>query len=99
MSHSSPFSDLLKATINLQKKLGPSSDFHERRDFPALKAAVLEVEGVIKRAADEPSFIGDMQQIDKDWEYGHKGILKEAVHRRKPQKPKLVIDPEDRMYL
>ena len=58
----------------------------------------MEVEGVIKRAADEPSFIGDMQQIDKDWEYGHKGIVKEAVHGKRIQKPKLAIDPEDRMY-
>jgi hypothetical protein len=60
---------------------------------------VLEVEGVIKQAAGDSSFIAVMRQIDKDWEYGRKGIVKEAVHGKKFQKPKLVIDPEDRMYL
>ena len=91
------FSGLLKAVINLQKKLGPPSDLHECRDLLALKAAVLEVGGVIEQAAGEPSFTAVMRQIDEDWEYGHKGIVKEAVHKR-ILKPKLVIDPEDRMY-
>ena len=57
-----------------------------------------EVEGIIERAAGELSFVAVMRQIDTDWEHGRKGIVKEAVHRKKPQKPKLVIDPEDRMY-
>jgi len=94
-----PFSGLLKAVISLQKKLGPSSDFHERRDVLALKAAVLEVEGVIERTAGDLSFIAVRRRIDQDWETGRKGILKEAVqHRKKIQRPTLVIDPEDRMY-
>ena len=60
---------------------------------------MLEVEGVVRRAAGDPSFITTMNQIDKDWEYGHKGIVKEAVHGKKLQRPRLVIDPEDRVYL
>lgn len=60
---------------------------------------MLKVGGVIERVAGEPSFIAAMKQIDEDWEYGHKGIVREAVHGKRIQKPKLVIDPEDRMYL
>ena len=59
---------------------------------------MLEVGGVIERAAGEPSFTAVMRQIDEDWEFGHKGIVKEAVHGKRIQKPKLAIDPEDRMY-
>lgn len=93
------FSGLLKAVIDLQEKLGPLSDLHERRDVPALKAAVLEVGGVIEQAAGEPSFTAVVKQIDEDWKHGHKGIVREAAHGKRIQKPKLVIDPEDRMYL
>jgi hypothetical protein len=60
---------------------------------------VLEVGRVIERAAGDSSFVAIMEQIDKDWGYGYKGIVREAVHGKKTQKPKLVIDPEDRMYL
>ncbi|KAF9647525.1 hypothetical protein BDM02DRAFT_3187952 [Thelephora ganbajun] len=98
MESQARYRGLLKAVISLQKKLGPSSDFHERRDLLALKAAVLEVQEVIERAAGDLSFIAAMKEIDQDWEHGRKGILKEAVHR-KIQKPKLVIDPEDYLYL
>jgi len=84
--------------INLQKELGPLSDLHERHDILALKAAVLEVGGVIERVAGEPTFTAVMRQIDEDWECGHKGIMKEAVHRKRIQKPRLVIDSEDHMY-
>jgi len=64
----------------------------------ALKAAVLQVEGVVERAAGDSSLAAAKRRIDQDWGHGRKGILKEAVHGRKIQKPKLVIDPEDRMY-
>ena len=93
-----PFSGLLKAVIDLQEKLGPLSNLHERRDILTLKAAVLEVGGVIEQVAGEPSFTAVMKQIDEDWEHGYKGIVREAVHGKRIQKPKLVIDPEDRMY-
>jgi hypothetical protein len=59
---------------------------------------VLEVQKVIERVASDPLFVKPMKQIGEDWEHGRKGILKEAVHRKKVQKPKLVIDPEDRMF-
>jgi hypothetical protein len=59
---------------------------------------VLEVQKVIEQATSNSSFVTDMKQIGQDWEYGQKGILKEAVHGRMVQKPKLVIDPEDYMY-
>lgn len=54
---------------------------------------------MIERAAGEPSFIGVMRQIREDRGYGYKGIVKEAAHGKRTQKPQLVIDPEDRMYL
>lgn len=91
------YSGFLKSIINLQKKLGPPSDLHEHRDLQALKAAVLEVQKVIERVANDPSFIATTKQIGQDWGYGRKGILQETVHR-KILKPKLVIDPEDRMF-
>ena len=61
---------------------------------------MLEVQKVIKRASSEsdPSFLEATRQIGQDWEHGRKGILKEAVHRKKVQKPMLVVDPEDRMF-
>jgi len=59
---------------------------------------VLEVEGVIERAAGDSSFIAVRKRIDQDWENGRKGILKETVHGKKIRRPTLVIDPEDRMY-
>ena len=60
---------------------------------------MLEVEGVIERAAvGGSSFIAVKKQIERDWEYGRKGILKEAAQGKRVQKPKLFIDPEDYMY-
>lgn len=93
-------SGLLKAIINLQKKLAPSSNFHERQDLRGLKAAVLEVQKVIERAIKDKDsvFVSDMKRIGKDWDLGRRGILEEAVQRKKVQKPKLAIDPEDRMF-
>ena len=59
---------------------------------------MLKVQDVIEQIARDSSFIAVREQIGQDWERGHKGILKDAV-QRKVQKPKLVLDPEDRMYL
>ena len=59
---------------------------------------MLKVQDVIEQIARDSSFIAVRKRIGQDWERGHKGILKDAV-QRKVQKPKLVLDPEDRMYL
>lgn len=54
---------------------------------------------MIERAAvGGSSFIAVKKQIERDWEYGRKGILKEAAQGKRVQKPKLFIDPEDYMY-
>lgn len=75
-------SGLLKAIIDLRKKLAPSSNFHERQDLRALKAAVLEVQMVIEQAAKDSFFVSDMKRIGQDWDLGRKGILEEAMHRK-----------------
>lgn len=59
---------------------------------------MLEVQKVIERVSSDSWFVADMKQIRQDWEHGRKGILEEAVHRKKVEKPKLVVDPEDRMF-
>ena len=70
------------------------------RDLPVLKAAVSEGQKVIKRAAGNSLFVTGMKKVEQDWwEHGRKGILEEAVQRKRVQKPKLVIDPEDRIVL
>lgn len=59
---------------------------------------MLEVQKVIERVTSDSFFVAAMKKIGQDWEYGRKGILKEAMYKKKVQKPKLVVDPEDRMF-
>ena len=88
--------------MELQTKLGHLSPFHNDRDVPALKAAVLEVGRLIDRLSEFPGnpATKTKERIKEDWELGWDGIVKEPVKCRKVvQKPELTLDEEDLLYL
>ena len=93
-------SDLQKATVELQAKLGHSSSLHEHPNVPALKAAVLEVGRLIDRLSEfsGPAAMKTKERIKEDWKLGWDGIVKGPAGARKLQRPKLTLDEEDRMY-
>lgn len=93
-------SDLQRATVELQTKLGHSSPFHNDRNVLALKAAVLEVERLIGRLSEFPGNASTKtkDRIKEDWQLGWDGIVKESFKGRKVQKPKLNLDEEDLLY-
>ena len=68
----------------LQAKLGHSSSFHSHRNVSALKAAVLEVEGLIGRLSEfsGPAATRVNEQIEEDWKIGWDGIVKGTVGAR-----------------
>ena len=97
-----PSSKLLKKTVALQKKLSPSSDFHDGRSVANLQHAVLEVKSVVESLDDIPGAIEIKDKIKKRWNRGWKWILEEQGSRakgKKAEKPKLLLDREDLMYL
>ena len=94
------YSDLQRAIVELQTKLGYSSSLHERRDVLALKAAVLELERLIGRLSEfpGPAAMKTKERIKEDWKLGWDGIAKEPVRTRKVQRPELTLDEEDILY-
>ena len=97
-----PPSKLLKKTIALQKKLSPSSKFHERRSESDLQRAVLEVKDVVESLDNIPGSAGTRNKIEKCWNRGWKWIFEKQGRRakgKKVEKPKLVLDREDLLYL
>jgi len=95
-------SKLLKKTIALQKKLSPSSDFHEKKIVGDLQDAVQEAKAVVESLDNIPGSIGTRNQIKKRWDRGWKWIFEKQGSRakgKKAEKPKLVIDPEDLLYM
>jgi len=95
-------SKLLKETIALQKKLSPSSKFHEERSVRDLQRAVLEVKAVVESLDNIPESIGTRNKIEKHWNRGWKWIFEKQGRKtkgRKAEKPKLVLDREDLLYL
>ena len=97
-----PLSKLLKKTITLQKKLSPSSKFHKERSVSDLQHAVGEVKAVVESLDDIPGSIGTRNQIRKCWDRGSKWIFEEQGSRargKKAEKPELVLDREDLLYL
>ena len=97
-----PSSKLLKKTVALQKKLSPSSEFHEERSVDDLQRAVMEVKAIVDSLDDIPGSIWTRNQIKKRWDRGWKWILEKQGSRakgKKTEKPKLVLDREDLMYL
>ena len=91
------YSDLQRATVDLQMKLGHLSSLHEHRNVSALKAAVLEVERLIGRLSEfsGPAAMKTKERIKEDWKLGWDGIVKGPARTRKVQKPKLTLDEED----
>jgi len=69
------FSKLLKQMIALQKKLHPSSKFHERQSVNDLQDAVLEVEVIVEGLDGIPGSTGTRNQIKGRWDRGRKWIL------------------------
>lgn len=95
-------SKLLKQTIALQKKLSPSSEFHKERSVSNLQRAVLDVKAVVESLDHIPESIGTKNQIEKRWDRGYKWIFEKQGTRakgKKAEKPKLVLDREDLLYL
>ena len=93
-------SELLKKTIALQKKLDPSSNFHEGRSVSELRRVVLEVKDVVESLDNIPESIGTKNQIKRRWDRGYRWIFEEGgrVKGKKAEKPKLVLDREDLLY-
>ena len=94
-------SDLQKATVELKTRLGHSSPFHENRNVPALKAAVLEVEKLIDWLSEFTGTVAvkTKERIGADWKLGWDGIVKEPARGRRLQRPEVNLDEEDRLYL
>jgi hypothetical protein len=95
-------SKLLKKTIALLKKLSPSSKFHEGRSVNDLQDAVLEVKTVVESLDDITGSIGTRNKIKMRWNRGSKWIFERHGSRakgKKAEKPKLVLDREDLLYL
>ena len=95
-------SKLLMKTNELQKKLSPSSKFHEGRSVSNLQDAVQEVKAVMESLDNIPGLIGTRDQIQKRWDRGRKWIFEKQGSRtkgKKAEKPKLVLDHEDLLYL
>lgn len=94
-------SGLLKRTIELQKKLAPSSKFHEEKSVSDLQRAVLEAKAVVESLENLPESFGTMSQIGRRWERGYNWIFEKQGRRtkgRKAEKPKLVLDRGDFFY-
>ena len=96
-------SKLLKKTIELQKKLSPSSKLHDGRSVSDLQCAVLEVKTVIESLNDIPGSIRTRNQIQKRWDRGWNWISEREGSSRakgkKAKKPELALDHEDLLYL
>lgn len=69
------FSKLLKKAIELQKKLSPSSKFHERHSVSDLQHAVLEAKAVLENLEKIPGSAKTRDQIQERWDRGWKWIF------------------------
>jgi hypothetical protein len=95
-------SKLLKKTIALQKKLSPSSKFHEGRSVNDLQRVLLEVKDIVESLDNIPGSVGTRKQIKKRWDRGWAWIFEKQERRvkgKKAERPKLELDREDLLYL
>jgi hypothetical protein len=95
-------SKLLKKTIALQKKLSPSSKFHEGRSVSDLQRVLLEVKDIVESLDNIPGSIGTRKQIKKRWDRGWAWIFEKQgskVKGKKAEKPKLMLGRENLLYL
>jgi len=68
-------SKLLKKTIALQKKLSPSSKFHEERSVSDLQHEVLEVKAIVESLDNIPGSIETRNRIKERWDEGCEWIF------------------------
>ena len=95
-------SKLLKRTITLQKKLSPSSEFHQGKSVSDLQDAVKEAKAIAESLESIPESIGTRDKIKRRLDRGCKWIFEKqggGTKGKKAKKPKLVLDREDLMYL
>ena len=87
------FSELQKDAAELQTRLGHLSSLHDRRDVSALKAAVLEVQGLRSRLLGfrVPAVTETEERIKDDWKLGWDGIMRGSAKVRKAERPKLKL--------
>ena len=67
-----------------------------------LQRVVLEAKGVVESLDDIPESIGTKNQIRRRWDRGYGWIFEKEGGRakgKKIEKPKLVLDREDLLYL
>lgn len=77
---------LLKQTSELQKKLSPSSEFHEKQSVTDLQQAVRKVKTIVESLDILPGSIGTRNKIKKRWDRGWKWISEKQESRAKGKK-------------
>jgi len=79
-------SKLIQKAAALQKKLAPSSKFHEGQSVRDLQQAVLEVKAIVESLEDTPRSTGTKHQIKKLWDQGLKWIFEKQGSGAKGKK-------------
>lgn len=69
------YRNLLKRTFELQQRLSPSSEFHERQSLTDLQHAVQEVETIVESLNTLPGSTKTKNKIKKPWNRGWKWIF------------------------
>ena len=80
----------------LQKKLSPSSRFHEKQSVSDLQRVVGEVKAVLESVYSIPASTGLKKQIQKSWDRGWQWISEKersGAKGKKAEKPKAVLTP------
>ena len=92
---------MFKKTIELQKILSPTSNFHDKRSVADLQREVDEVRAIIESIESIPGSAKMSNRMKKCWDRGSRWIREkrgDTVKRRKA-KPELIFDLEDLRYL
>ena len=76
-------SKLLKETIVLQKRLSPSSKFHEKGSVSDLQQAVLEVKAIVESLDDIPESREMRKRIKERWDRGVRWIFEKQGSKAK----------------
>jgi hypothetical protein len=71
----------------LQKKLSPTSKFHDKRSVTDLQQAVREAKAIVENLDTLPRSIGTRNKIEKRWNRGSKWILEIRGSREEGKKP------------
>ena len=90
-------STLFRKTVDLQKKLSPTSKFHEGQSVSDLQRAILEAKAVVESLDNIPESMATRSKIQKRWDRGWRWIFEKQGSRakgKKVEKPKLVLDQD-----